>query len=477
MAKRFFKLTAFILLLILCLTALGCKRTQKRVNDQIHVCAEYFDNGLIGGFLTINYNKRYRGQENALFSVNPNIGAFGLEKPLRVLSVTDGVTELDYNFLDESKSLLSVKLDKSKKCAQTIKISFVINLERCEKRLGVNAQTVNLGNWLILPCAYLDGKFVLPASVNFGDPFVSECADFKVELTVPSQYTVASSGLASSLDVAGDKTKYIYAQDGVRDFCFVLSKNYSVDQIMVEANEQSQGDNDNDKNQQKAVYKPINYYFYGEIDSQSVLDITKKALTYFTQIYGEYPYETLSVCNVTLDAGGMEYPALVMVSDRLPFKDYCYALVHEIAHQWWYGVVGTNQIDEPFIDEGLAEFSTALFFESYPEYGITYQSLIDNAKQTVSNYSEISNALKLKPDLALKKGLYEFKTQSQYVALCYKQSFLMFDSCKNAIGKEKLLSALAQVYARNAFGLITKDALFYSLKSVSPVLKSYYNGF
>ena len=72
--------------------------------------------------------------------------------------------------------------------------------------------------------------------------------------------------------------------------------------------------------------------------------------------------------------GGMEYGALVYISldvtDQLQYQG---VIVHEIAHQWWYGLVGNNQILTAWIDEGLAEYCTAVFFETHPQYGKTLE--------------------------------------------------------------------------------------------------------
>ena len=172
----------------------------------------------------------------------------------------------------------------------------------------------------------------------------------------------------------------------------------------------------------------------------------------------------------------MEYPALCMVSDGLSASDYAHALVHEIAHQWWYAVVGTNQIESPFIDEGLAEFSTALFFEAHPDYGVSYDLLRDKAKSAVTKYGEVYFALNKKPDLALNKVLTDFKGINDYVAICYKQSFLAFDSAKNAIGEKKLVKYLSSIYYQYAYQIITAEKLFNSLGGARPIMEGYFNG-
>ena len=86
------------------------------------------------------------------------------------------------------------------------------------------------------------------------------------------------------------------------------------------------------------------------------------ALENFGAWYGPYPYPLLTVADVPESAGaGMEYPTLVTVSSALPVPGLLLeeeVTIHEIAHQWWYGMVASNEFEEAWLDEGFATYST-----------------------------------------------------------------------------------------------------------------------
>ena len=95
----------------------------------------------------------------------------------------------------------------------------------------------------------------------------------------------------------------------------------------------------------------------------TIIHLIREVVEFFSKIFGEYPYKTLTVVKTPFVYGGMEYPNLVFVSDSVNSKEELYkVVVHEIAHQWWYGIVGNNEYTYPWLDEALTEFSTILFY-------------------------------------------------------------------------------------------------------------------
>ena len=109
--------------------------------------------------------------------------------------------------------------------------------------------------------------------------------------------------------------------------------------------------------------------------------------------------------------GGMEYPALVMISDNLESNAYGEVIVHETAHQWWQTVVGNNEIEYGFLDEGLAEYSVVIFFEAYPKYGITRSQMIKSAEQTYKIFCSVTDKLMGKVNTVMLRNLGEFSSE------------------------------------------------------------------
>jgi hypothetical protein len=91
---------------------------------------------------------------------------------------------------------------------------------------------------------------------------------------------------------------------------------------------------------------------------------TREGLSFYGLWYGPYPYPTLTVVDPPDDgigAGGMEYPTFITgyaptILTRWPIRDVAIledANIHEFGHQYWYGMVGSNEFEEPWLDEGL----------------------------------------------------------------------------------------------------------------------------
>ena len=85
------------------------------------------------------------------------------------------------------------------------------------------------------------------------------------------------------------------------------------------------------------------------------------ALRVFQDWFGPYPFPDLTVVQAPLGVHGMEFPQLSLIGSELyreKRKELEYLVVHEIAHQWWYNQVGNDQIRYPWLDEGLADYSS-----------------------------------------------------------------------------------------------------------------------
>ena len=114
----------------------------------------------------------------------------------------------------------------------------------------------------------------------------------------------------------------------------------------------------------------VNSYFLpgDEEGGRKALDWAAEALTIYQREFGAYPYRELDIVETATTAGGIEYPGLVVVASRLysdPKRQTFFesATVHEVAHQWWYNVVGNDQVNHPWLDEALTQYATYRYFQ------------------------------------------------------------------------------------------------------------------
>lgn len=338
-----------------------------------------------------------------------------------------------------------------------ITVGWRLTLANVNHRTGVAQHAVNLGNFYPVLCVCEDGAFYECEYYSDGDPFYSECADYSVTFTAPAGYTLAASGQIVSADADGANKIYEMRLENARDFAVVLSEEFSVAQC-------------------EAGGVQLMYYYYDDADADARLALMEKCLTYYSDTFGAYPYPTYSAVQTGFAVGGMEYPALVMLGDHITGTDYDYTLVHETAHQWWYAAVGNNQLENAWQDEGLAEFSAALFFEDHAEYGLKYASLKDSAERAYRALYTVQSQIFGEADTAMNKKLGEYLSEYQYVVLSYDKGFLLFDTLRESMGEKKFMGCLRRYFRENSGKLAQTDDLIGSFAGAEGVIRSFIDG-
>ncbi len=368
----------------------------------------------------------------------PNGESYG---EINVNAVSSKGGECEFEIVGEDKNILSVTLpcELFPEEKISLQINFEVKLANINHRLGYGNNAVNFGNFYPIACVYESGKgFMTDVYSANGDPFYSDSANYKVKLTYPESFSMASSGEVLSSNSEEGKTTAHIEGNKIRDFCFVLSKNFKTLSREV-----------------KGI--KINYFYYNDKEGENSIQVACDSVNFFNETFGEYPYKTLNVVETNFLNGGMEYPNLVMISDTCSSsQEYQYVIVHEIAHQWWYGVVGNNEYSSAWQDEGLTEYSTMLFYERYTNYKENFDELIANATSTYKHFVEVYTQINGILDTSMSRSLNEFATEPEYVHCTYTKGVLMFNTLREMVGERKFTRALRDYYRR------------YSYKNASP---------
>jgi hypothetical protein len=190
---------------------------------------------------------------------------------------------------------------------------------------------------------------------HFNSEFYADFGRFDVTLTVPSDYTVGAVGELQGEPVSADgKTTYHYVQGDVHDFAWMAARGYKV----LDGNWQGPGS--------PPVAVRVLYPPEYSASAQPVLKASTDSLTYFSDTLGPYPYRTLTAVvppyNAS-EAGGMEYPTFFTTEgydEVTPGTLSQYAIdfvtIHEFGHGYFYGLLASNEFEEPMLDEGLNEY-------------------------------------------------------------------------------------------------------------------------
>ena len=189
--------------------------------------------------------------------------------------------------------------------------------------------------------------------------FFSDYGVYDVQMSVPSGWLVGSTGKEQALTENSDGTStHHYRQADVHDFTWTTSPDYLESRETFEVPGLKSVD-------MRLLYQPEHA---GQVTRHFAA--TRAALQYYGGWYGEYPYDQLTVIDPAYGsgAGGMEYPTIFTCGSRYFNPEGGGSpegvTVHEAGHQFWYGIVGNNEFEHAWIDEGFNTFSTARTMEA-----------------------------------------------------------------------------------------------------------------
>ena len=398
-----------------------------------------------------------------LASCFPNGQSYG---DIEIKNVTVNEGKIEHIISGDDEDILNIPLNfslENKKIVEVV-IDFEITIPNCTHRFGYYNDNINLGNWYPIVCVFENGEFNKTPYYATGDPFYSDMANYFVNFTYPSDYSLFATGERIDFnEELKNETNNVtkLSAKAVRDFAINLSKNTQA----------VSGKIDN---------TTVTYVGYkSDENMQEYLNLSLKAYKFFSENFGKYPYSSLIVVKTPFIYGGMEYPNIVFISDSIDDEDeYKKVIVHEIPHQWWYGVVGNNEIKEAWLDESLTEYSTALFFENNTEFGIDYNELIDNAISSYTLYVDVIKSIRDSVNTKMTLPVNEYQNDYEYSYMIYVKGVIMFDELKNAVGEGKVVSGLKKYYNDNKFTNATKDDFYCAFKSACHKdLESFFEGY
>jgi hypothetical protein len=221
----------------------------------------------------------------------------------------------------------------------SLSFELVIRVPERNDRFGSFEGLALMGNALPTLAVHDDQGWHLDPYVDLGESFYSEVGRYVVSLDVSARLRTPATGSLVDARVVGDRVIRTYTADDVRDFAWGAG-----------VLEVARGDAD-------GVTVSVWYLpsFITASRAGSVVDDAVTAMTAYASAFGAYPYEAVDVVTAPFTAfGGMEYPRIVFTNPERT------TLAHELAHQWWYGIVGDDQFGAPWLDESFATWASYL---------------------------------------------------------------------------------------------------------------------
>ncbi|MFH0070806.1 M1 family metallopeptidase [Peribacillus sp. NPDC056705] len=267
-----------------------------------------------------------------------------LEKPstVKVESINlDGKT-VKFNLEKDTLTVpLNEKLEPNQNVVVDIKYEFTLPEEGY--RFTQNENNYFLAQWYPMIATYRNHKWNKEAYRLKGESYHTAFSDFKIQYKLPKDLTLISSG---DNDGYPSKGTGVLEGDNLKEFYISLLKEPNVIQKKT-------GD--------------ITIRVFG-VDERKELhkeisEMASEAMNYFQDTFGPYPHKQL---DIILDEKGMEYPGVVTAGsnyNRLESPEHLKRIVvHEIAHQWFYGVISNDPYHDAWLDEGITDLATLLFY-------------------------------------------------------------------------------------------------------------------
>jgi hypothetical protein len=378
-----------------------------------------------------------------VFRLYPNLPALGGRMVVYQALVNEVPVEPG---LSERETALILPLDQPLQPGQSVEmvLQFSVAAER-----GMNASYGQFGyqdevfsgpEWYPVLSVYEEGRgWWMERPIPQGDAAYTETGLYETFLTVPENFVVTMSGSEIDSFPSGDgMMTYHYVSGPMRDSLLVASPVFGklteyVDDIAVN------------------VY----YWPGGESAAEWVLKIAADSVQVYNENFGPYPFAELDVAE-TFNYTGIEYPGIVVIADRNWERGNQFLEVttaHEIGHQWWYSVIGNNQVSQPWLDESLTSYSEYVYLRSV--YDEKRAEDTENSDRDWYNFYRSQGA----PDLVLDLPVKSY-ADNNYGVIIYVKGPLFYLELERLLGRERFLKALQLYYEQHRYEVVeSRDVL------------------
>ena len=365
------------------------------------------------------------------------------------------------SFIEDDESIIKVELSNKLKSNEeiTITFDFQTDIPKTKNRFGY----VEYDNNLIFQLSfcfpslsiYENGEWNKnPFILSGAEPNYTTVSNYSVCINVPNDYVVIATGTETN-----DKNNnYTITGNNLREFAMVVGNNI-------------------EKNTATYTGIEINNYYYDYSGNKKYNDYSLKiaveSFELYSNLIGEYPYEELDMVSVFMETA-MEYSGLLMIGypDVSPEalknldKEKQYVQIteqisHEVAHQWFYSVIGNDPYNEPWLDESFAEFFEDFVF---PISGLNVieEIELEKDKNTGFPFQIYEDFYKLKHSMLEQMQInkfinlpYDSYEKDEYSHYVYQSGAFFLFELEQSMGEEKFFSMLQNYYKKYKFSEVT----------------------
>jgi len=491
-----------LLFLLLPFSALS-QYFQQDVSYQIDVKLDD-KNHFLSGFETLNYKNNspqsldviymhvwpnaYKNKETALAQqLKRNEGDKIAKADAKDLGYIDSLdfkvngAAVQWSYTPEHQDIVVLKLASPLKSGESIQIStpFKVKIPSGSlSRLGHIGQSYQITQWYPKPAVYDQNGWNAMPYLNQGE-FYSEFGSFDVKITVPSNYVVGATGelqtaseiaflnqkveeskkkLEKLLNSETDRSKNFpesagtwktiqYKQDRVHDFAWFADKRFLVQkgEVVLPHSKETVTT--------WAMFTPQNAKLWA-----NALEYLHDGTYYYSLWNGDYPYKHVTAIDGTISAGGgMEYPMITVIGNASTKEELEVVIVHEVGHNWFYGILGSNERVHGWMDEGLNTLNEMRYVQTkYPDNtrfsdmvagGRFHLNDLDHHDSGDVTYRTLAS---FGLDQPLETHSDDFSSLN-YGAIMYQKTGVVFFYLMDYLGAEKFDAAMSAYYQQWKF--------------------------
>lgn len=323
-------------------------------------------------------------------------------------------------------------------------ISFTTILPPMVERTGHRGNYVVAAQWFPKVAVFTDDGWQ-GYQYHYNSEYFADFGDYQLQLTLPQNYVVGATGRLTREKSADEQTIHYFEAKNVHDFAWVASPDFAVIQ------EQS-----GDVNIRYLILPEHR----GEVENR-IKKAVVGGLAYFRERVGEYPYSTLTCVDAPVFNIVMEYPTLFLTGN---FDGYANPpappepqpldnrfmerlTLHELGHQWFYGMSANDEGREAWLDEGMTDYITAKAFEHL--YGPIMQRGEDGREIRVRDFRR--DRYLARPAIAIAKASWEYPDFGSYYIGSYVKPKLMLHTLDEIIGNDKMEQIVSSFFNQAKF--------------------------
>lgn len=277
---------------------------------------------------------------------------------------------------------------------------------------------------------------------NQGDPTYADASFFVVTVDAPGELVLVGSGREVERQDDGSRQIVTFAAGPVRDFYLAASADYVV--VSKTAGEVTFNS-----------YAPANL----KAGAEMAIEASIRSFAYFGEKFTPYPYTEYDIVSSPTYALGIEYPGMTAITDRIYDLDSTFSgtpniimlestIAHEAGHQWFYNLVGNDQLDEPWLDESLTQFVTWGYYAD--QYGSNGASGWEGSLR--GRWASASDE-----NMPIGMPVSAYGEGSNYSAIIYGRGAFFFEALREQMGEKNFDTFMQDYVVSNSWGIGTTE--------------------